>query len=469
MDIDITDLKGKKAVVMGLGLHGGGLGAAKWLAEQGAKVLVTDLKSAKELEKPAKELRKYKNIKFVLGKHRAEDFKDADLVIQGPGVPAGNKFLNIAGKNGIPIETDMSLFFSLCPAPIIGITGAKGKSTTTALLYEILKKYDPRALVGGNIRISALGFLKKIRPDTPVLLELSSWQLEGLKKERLSPHISIVTNIYKEHLNRYRSFNDYIKAKELIWRYQKPDDAVILNYDNEYTRAMGEKVVSKRFWFSLRSSFKGQNGVFIRNGRIIFRLDGKEGPVCPVKDIKIPGRHNLENILAAICAAKVCGIPDKTIRIALSRFKGIGGRMEFIREYKGIKFYNDTTATHPEASIAALKALGGKKNIVLIAGGADKKLEFSDMAKTIKKYARSVVLFKGNASDKLEKELKKIDFPGLRLSLGAKSMTEAFRKALEYAKKGDIVLLSPGAASFGVFINEFDRGDRFVKKVKGLK
>lgn len=453
---------------MGLGLHGGGVGSARWLAAKGAKVTVTDLKTKAQLAGSIKALAGL-DIKFVLGKHRQADFRNVDLVIQNPGVPRQSKFLKIAERAGVEIATDMSIFFSLCPAPIIGITGTKGKSTTTALLGEIFKKWKRGTVVAGNIRKSPLDFLHKIKRDTPVILELSSWQLEGLLRLKQSPHLALITNIYLDHLNRYKNFKDYLAAKKIIYTFQTPDDFIILNYDNEATRAMGEEVFSQRFWFS-KKYFKGQNGAFVsRDGWIVFRQDGKEKKVIKRRDIKLSGEHNLENVLATAATAMIYGAPVKIIREAVGKFRGLEGRTEVVRRLHGIQFVNDTTATAPAASVNALKTLKAKnKNIILIAGGADKKLEFRQMAKEVKKSCKAVILMNGNASTKLRRELKNIRYPLSAIRHGVESMEEAVEEAYKLAERGDIILLSPGAASFGLFNNEFDRGEKFVESARNL-
>jgi UDP-N-acetylmuramoylalanine--D-glutamate ligase len=238
---DFRDFKNMKVTVMGLGLHGGGLAVAKFLAKGGAVVTVTDVKTAKQLEKSIKQLKGYKT-RFVLGKHELADFINADMVIKNPGVHGRNKFLDAAQKHKVKIETDLSLFFQLCPsAKTIGITGTKGKSTTTSLVYQIVKAYKKDAILGGNIRISPLDYLKKVKPTTPVVLELSSWQLEGLKDIKVSPHYALVTNVLRDHLNTYNGMADYAAAKALIFKAQKPEDLVVLNKDNDYTRAMANR------------------------------------------------------------------------------------------------------------------------------------------------------------------------------------------------------------------------------------
>ena len=466
---------------MGLGLHGGGLAVAKFLAKRGAQVTVTDLKTAKQLAKSLKQLKGHK-IRYVLGKHQLADFVKADMVIKNPGVHGPNKFLEAAGKNHVPIETDLSLFFQLCPSQkTIGITGTKGKSTTSSLVYEIIKAYDRQAILGGNIRISPLDYLSKIKKDTPVVLELSSWQLEGLKNIKVSPHYALVTNVLRDHLNTYSGMADYSQAKALIFAFQNQSDFAVLNKDNADTRAMAKKVKSHLYWYSLKKLGAKENGAYLDKGWLVFKKGNKKSSfalasaktskaiedkekIISVKDIQLKGAHNLSNISGAISLTKIFGVPSAIIKKVVSNFKGIEGRLELIREFNKIKYYNDTTATTPDAVIAALNTLG--KNIVLLAGGTDKKLEFKELAKTIKNKVQALILFKGTATDKLIKELRKINYrKDLVLVI---SMTEAFKAAKKILKPADIFLLSPGAASFGIFINEFDRGEQFNQAIRKL-
>lgn len=457
--------KGKKIIIMGLGLHGGGLGITKWLAGQGAILTVTDLKIRKELALSLKELKKFKNIKYVLGRHREEDFKKADLIIKNPGIFNNSPYLAAARQAGVSIETDIGLFFNFCPASIIGITGTRGKSTTTALIGEMFKLVDGRTMVAGNIRRSPFDNLKKLTAQTPVVLELSSWQLEGLATVKKSPHLAVITNVMRDHLNRYSGMNGYIAAKKLIFQYQKPADFVILNKDNKITTQLVKTVTAQRYWFS-KNYFAGENGSFVKNGRIFFRQFGRETAVIKIKDLKLKGEHNLENILAAVTAAKIANLSNDKIIKVLKNFPGLPDRQELIAVKKGISYYNDTTATTPDGVIAALKLLGGKNKMVLIAGGTDKKLDFKELGKMIPQKVKALVLLDGTATDKLFKAIKnKKSLPIAR----ANSMAVAVKAADNFANKGDLVLLSPGGTSFGMFVNEFDRGEQFKKLVKSSK
>jgi UDP-N-acetylmuramoylalanine--D-glutamate ligase len=461
----MLDFKNKKITVLGLGLHGGGLAITRFLAQCGAILTVTDLKSSQQLRSALQQLKMYK-IKYVLGRHRLDDFRQADLIIKNPGVRRDSKFLIEAKKHKIPIETDLSLFFKLCPSTkIIGLTGTKGKSTTTSLVYQIIKAYKKDAILGGNIRISPLDFLSKIKKNTPVVLELSSWQLEGLGESKISPKYALITNVLIDHLNTYKNLADYTAAKALIFKYQQPEDFAIFNKDNDLTRKMVSFALAKIYFFSRQKLNKKENGTFNDKDWLIFQANGKKQKIVKIKDLQLKGSHNLENILAAITLTKIFGVPNQIIKKVIRRFSGIEGRLQLVREYKGIKYYNDTTATTPDAVIAALNTFD--KKTVLLAGGTDKKLYYKDLAKVIKDKVKALILFEGTATEKLVPELKKINFN--QDIIFVDSMREAFKQAKYILKNGDIFILSPGAASFGLFINEFDRGDQFNKEVKRIK
>ncbi|MDD5341265.1 MAG: UDP-N-acetylmuramoyl-L-alanine--D-glutamate ligase [Patescibacteria group bacterium] len=461
----MLEFKNKKITIMGLGLHGGGLGVAKFLARQGARLTITDLKSRKQLMSTLKELKKFK-IKYVLGRHDKNDFKEAAMIIQNPGVPRDSEFLRIAQTNHIPIETDLTLFFKLCPSKnIIGITGTKGKSTTTGLVYEIMKLYKKDAVLGGNIRISPLESLPKIKKDTPVVLELSSWQLEGLGRKKISPRFALVTNVLRDHLNTYDGMTHYASAKALITKFQSRNDIAVFNRDNEYTRVMAKKSKARVFWYTRKNLGEKENGGFIKNGWFKFKEGNKIISVIKLKNVRLIGQHNEENILAAITLSLAMKVPISIIRQAIKKYKGLSGRLELVAIKNGVKFYNDTTATAPDALVAALNSFD--KKVVLLAGGTDKKLDFKEAARVIKKKTKHLILFNGTATEKLIRELRRAKFDNEIIL--ADSMSEAFYEAKQMLERGDIFLLSPGAASFGLFINEFDRGDQFNKEVKKFK
>jgi len=463
--------RGMKVTVMGLGLNQGGLGIAKWLVRHGAILTVTDLKSKEELAPSIAALASVKGarVTYVLGRHRAEDFRRADMIIQNPGVPRDSGFLKVARRAGVPIESDISIFFRLCPHPIVAVSGTKGKTSVTALLGEILSRAFGEAVVGGNIRrspLDRLDALMRSRKPVPVVLELSSWQLETLKAAKMSPFIAVLTNVLPDHLNRYDGMKDYAAAKELIYAWQLPTDVAIVPLDNPYTKKMGARVRGERFWASMRPVPQEQNGIYWRGTKAIARSQGIEIVLFEKRDVRLPGEHNLWNALLAGGAAYLRGAKPNAIRAAIRAFKGVPHRLERVRELRGVSYWNDTAATTPEASIAAMETVFAKKKGVLIAGGADKELTFGAWAKAVKRRAKKVILFKGTATPKMRAALKRA---GVEVEDDAVTMREAVARAAASAKRGEAVLLSPGCASFGIFVNEFDRGDQFRAEAKKLR
>ncbi|MBI1755168.1 UDP-N-acetylmuramoyl-L-alanine--D-glutamate ligase [Candidatus Azambacteria bacterium] len=453
------DFKGKKVVIMGLGSYdqGSGIAAARFFARAGAKVLVTDLKPKEVFVRQLKKLAGYRTIKYIFGKHRKIDFQMADIIVKNPDVPVGSPYLAAARKRNIPIHNDWSIFFFFFNNPLVGVTGTRGKTTTATLLNEFLKEHYETFLCG-NVGVSPLAVIEKVKPGNVVVAELSSWNLQQLPAVKKGPHIAVITNLLVDHLNKYKNLNEYYKDKENIFKYQTHGDFLVVNRDDAQLRKRVKKARSRVFWFS-QKPFAG-DGVFVRGGNIVFRADGKEAVAANVSDVRLKGSHNLENICAAVCAAMITHVSPVHIKKVLRAFTGVSSRLELVREIGGVKYYNDTTATTPDAAIAALRALKSKR-MILLAGGTDKKLDYRAYAKEVKKRRPFLVLFAGTAADKIRKELKNYSH-----ILGVvQSMKEAMRMARPHIKKGDIVLLSPGAASFGIFKNEFDRGVQFVKEV----
>jgi UDP-N-acetylmuramoylalanine--D-glutamate ligase len=307
-----------------------------------------------------------------------------------------------------------------------------------------------------------------------VILELSSWQLEGLEKHRFSPHISVVTNIMEDHLNSYRGMSDYVRAKSLILAYQSADDFAVINLDDPRVAAMGERnrprgasFAGRRFPFSMKA-LRG-DGCFVRAKKIVLRRQGKVSEVLPLSSLRLAGEHNVPNVLAACAAASVMGVPLKTMRSAVRQFRGIDGRLQEVGVVRGVRYVNDTTATMPDASIAALKAFasGRTKRTVLIAGGAKKGLQYKEWAAAVKKYAKTVILLDGTETPTLERELQRAGYSGEVWLVD--SMKKAVMVAHNISERGDVVLMSPACSSFGLFVNEFDRGDQFAKAVRRLK
>jgi len=464
----IEDLKGKKITVMGLGLLGGGLGAVRFLHKAGAKIIVTDIKSREDLAPSIEKLKDLKNIEYVLGQHRIEDFAKVDMVIKNPAARWDNKYIKLALDNNIPVEIDSSLFFKLCKNTIIGVTGTKGKTTTATLIYEILKTAGKNVIKIGVDKISVLDKLGEVKKDSIIVFELSSWRLSALGRYGISPHIAVFTNMYPDHLNYYKTLAGYIGDKKYIFSNQKADDFCILNEDDEAVRKMIPEMKAQLIRFSRKKVEHGR-AVYISDGKIYLNDGIDEKRIVDIPEIKLKGEHNLGNILAGIGAAFVLGIKTESIRKAVLNFKKAPSqRLEFIREFEGIQYYNDTAATTPESAILGINSF--EEPIILICGGADKNLDMSELAKTICERVAGVVFLRGDVSDKIISEMnnllpeeKKKRFPIVE------SMKKAVEVARTVAEPGDVILLSPGAASFGIFTNEFDRGDKFVEEVKNLK
>ncbi len=467
------DLHGKRALVMGLGVHGGGLGVARFLVERGADVTVTDLRDATVLQLTLDALAGLP-IRYVLGQHREEDFRTAELVVRNPGVPRESRFLQIAQAAGASIEMEMTLFFRLCPGPIVGITGTKGKTTTTMLTGAMLREQFPDTVIAGNLRVSALEQLPKIGPHTPVVLELSSWQLEGLGEAGLSPQYACITNISPDHLDRYGSMEAYAEAKAQIFLHQQSCDIVVLNADDPTVSTMSERATGRILWFGKAACADARPMMFYNECGVTWddpQAQRHDERVCVAQDIRVPGRHNYANIAAAAALAKAFSVTNDNIRNAVRNFTGVPDRLEFVREVNGVCYINDTTATAPEAAIAALHSFDAP--IVLIAGGADKQLPFDDMARAVVERARAVVLLNGTATEKLQSAIssQQTEVADEELATVAgpfDDFEQAVRTASDIAEPGDVVLLSPGCASFGMFRNEFHRGEEFRRIVRGL-
>jgi UDP-N-acetylmuramoylalanine--D-glutamate ligase len=486
MSIDLSSIKNFQdatVTVMGLGRHkkGSGIGAAKWLMRHGAQLVITDLKDEEELRESVEEIMKwYSEYKesmpdrdiyqpvFVLGKHEVENFTDVDLVVQNPGVARESEFVLLARENGVRVESDISLFFRYCPFPIYSVTGTRGKSTTTSLLGEMLKIKHPRTVIAGNITRSPLEDLDWLLEESepvPIVLELSSWLLESIEGSGMGPQIGILTNAFKDHLDRYPSFEAYIHAKELIFQEQKPEQIAILNADQEIVAQMASSIPSRHvYWFSHSQLQEGKDGVYCEGDNLVRRVGGVETNFAHVHDLKLEGEHNIMNALAASIAAHLAGVPDDQIHSTLKIFAGLPGRQEILGEIEGVMYVNDTTGTSPEGVMAALKRFGKGGNIVLIGGGSSKGLSFVELGKMIGEQCKFVVVFEGTAADDFERAIGEG-----AITARAGSMAEAVKLARANAKLGDVILLSPGTSSFGMFKNEFDRGDQFVAEFEKIK
>jgi len=434
--------KGKKITVMGLGLLGG-VGDIKFLAECGAELIVTDLKEKKDLKPSLDALRQFKNIKYTLGSHDLDDFKNRDLIIKAPSTPLDSPYIAFARKHNIPITMWAALFSKFAQevgVKVVGITGTRGKTTTTAMIVHILRTAHKKVIEGGNVQgTSVLSNLPKLRKGTIVVLELDSWKLQGFNDLQISPNVSVFTTFLPDHLNYYAGdMKKYFMDKANIFGFQKKGDVLIV----------GKQVVPfLKKWTQYRDKQYVVPPVLLPKGWTL----------------RVPGEHNIYNASLAREVAQNLGIKDAVIKKALQNFKGVAHRLQLVREIKGVKFYNDTTATTPDATIVALHTLGGKNNnnIVLIAGGTDKNLDMGNLIKEIPRYCKAVVLLSGNGTDRVKVSFKS--------ATEVDNLKKAVTVARKFAQRGDIILLSPAFASLGMFKNEYDRGDQFMKIVKNLK
>lgn len=424
---------------MGLGLQGGGVGTANFLAEIGCRVTVTDLKSAGALAPSLNQL--HRSIKLVLGRHQDKDFKTADVIIKNPDVLADSPFLAIARQHQRPIKMATSLFAVYCSAPIIGITGTRGKSTTSQLIFNVCQQAGKKVVLGGNVRgIATLPFLKTSKSLDYAVLELSSWELSGFHQEKISPQLAVFTNIYPDHLNRYQSMADYLADKTAIFKYQSKNDHLIINQDDPVLCRLAPSVKAKITYFNYTDWQANW-------------------------PLKLAGRHNRANAAAALQAALVLGVDQQSAQTTIGQFAGLAYRLEHRATIAGVDFINDTTSTTPAAAEAALQTFD--QPIVLLAGGASKKLPLAAFAKMIRQKTKAVVLLDGSATDELVDLIKK--FGGSKKIAGRfNNFAQAVTAAYDLSAPGDVVLLSPGCASFGMFKNEFDRGDQFNQIVSRL-
>lgn len=451
------ELRGKRVLVMGLGLQGSGMASARYAAQQGAIVRVTDMKSPEVLAPSVAALAGLP-IEFVLGQHREEDFLWADIVIRNPGVPRTSPYLQLAQVHGARIEMEIALFFLACPGRIIGITGTRGKTTTTMLLYQILRASGLPTVIGGNVSgVETLSLLSQISSETQVVLELSSWQLEGLAPHAISPVVSVMTNIYPDHLNTYTGMEDYAEAKANNFRHQRATGIAVFNYDNPWTRRFGEEAPGETWFASLQ-----RGGSFARGSAILEPFIFTDTPMR--------GKHNLENILLATTTARRLGIADNVIAETVRTFRGVAHRLEEVATVHGVRFINDTTSTTPVAGHVGLQAFDAP--IVLVAGGGTKHLPLEQWPATIIARCRDVVLLNGTGTNELlpmlgeEARKQGVDNPVRDVF---DNFMQAMDVAVALAKPGDVLLFSPGFTSFGMFLNEFDRGDQFVAYVHRLE
>jgi len=479
--------EGKKITVVGLGLLGRGVGDAKFLAENGADVIITDLKTEEQLAESVKQFPGMSNVKFSLGGHKMEDFENRDFILKAAGVPLDSPYIAHARERGIPIEMSTSLFCSLLPKGIttIGVTGTRGKTTTTYFIYEGLKRWlasaqasaeqrkngsgpafaSASAWLGGNIQgVSTLAMLPEIKSGDFVVMELDSWQLQGFGEKNISPNISVFTTFYPDHLNYYKGDLDlYLNDKANIFINQKEGDTFVTG--DQCVDIIKEKYSEK-----------------IKAKTIVTKVSD----VPKDLNLKVIGEHNRYNIAMGMVVLRAIGLDEDVINETAENFKSVKGRLEHLATIKGVEVYNDTTSTTPIATVTALKALCGSVSlasgapeakltekekldkVVLIMGGADKSIDMKELIENWLPNVKKVILLPGTGTDRIKKEF---DFAKIGIkAFQAFDLTDAVKEAFAISSEGGVVLFSPAFASFGHFKNEYDRGEQFdllIEKILG--
>lgn len=492
----MSQFNGKNVVVMGLGRFGGGIGVARWLSEQGADVLVTDLSAESDLRESMEAL-SGRQIRFRLGGHDAGDLSACDLLVVSPAVDkTRSDFFQQSQLRGIPWTSEMTLFLERCPSLVVGITGTVGKSTTTAMVGAILERASEdagwkhgRVWLGGNIGKSLLADLGTMRPEDVVVLELSSFQLEDIDRIRRSPNIALVTNVRDNHLDRHGTLAAYATAKGNIYKYQKETDWLLLPNEN------GIEWLPDG-WQDRSHICRFAADPTSRRIKLQIHDNGQEQNITVDCKPSVPGLHNLQNAAGAVGIARLLGVPDDVSAAALAEFRGLPHRLEFVREYRGVKYYNDSKATTPEAAMTSLQAFD--EPVIALVGGSDKGSDFGPLGKFLATKVKAVVCM-GATKEKILAAIREVSPSSVKEKLSStaahsraavsSSYTGAstamlspstriesaddFRGALEagrhLASPGDVVVLSPACASFDWFKNYEDRGEQFKKIVMSWK
>lgn len=444
---------GKKVAVIGLGVSN--LALIRFLKEAGAEISARDQKTASELKERLPELEAL-GVELVLGPHYLSGLREFDSVMVSPGVPKHLPELQEAAKLG-KLESEIGLVFRYSPAPIYGITGSSGKTTTTSLVGEILKRSGLSVQVGGNIGTPLITELAQLTPEDNVVLELSSFQLEELGQ---SPRGAVITNLSENHLDVHGTMENYIAAKKNIYLHQRARDFLVLNYDDPLTRPMVEEAPGRVFFFSLKT--KVEPGAYLSGDEFIYAEGGQETVFAKRSDLRLPGLHNAANFLAAAVLSRAAGASLEAAREVARSFAGVPHRLELVGEVNGVRYYNDSIATTPQRTLAALDSFS--EPIILIAGGSDKDLSYEPLAEAVRERVKYLVLL-GATAPKIRRAVLELgQFP---LEVTA-NLQEAVAAASRRAEAGDVVLLSPASASFDQYANFRERGAHFRNLVREL-
>lgn len=483
--------KDKRIGILGLGEEN--LALVKFLLANGCQnITICDQKTKGELSKGYEEIKNLPAIKFCLGRNYLNDLEDFDILFRTPGLPYLHQKIQAAKKAGVEVSSQIKLFFQLCPCSIIGVTGTKGKGTTATLIYEILRAASgrpslsathsspvsispsvnrdagislgasPRPLksniyLGGNIGTPPISFLSKLSADDLVVLELSSFQLQDMTK---SPHIAVVLDIKVDHLDYHQNRKEYVEAKMNIVKFQNKNDFAVINADYLTSFEFAAQTRARVFWFSRRKSI--DEGCWIRGKEIVLRMDDQDFTITKTDNLLLKGQHNLENIAAAACAARLAGANLEFIKKTLETFKGLEHRLEFLRTINGVSFYNDSFSTTPDTTIAAIRSFDAP--IILLLGGSEKNADYAELGRVIQKDSVKAVISIGLTAKKIIEAIG----PNSKIKIihQIQPMNQAVKLALSKATADDVVLLSPASASFDHFKNYKERGEIFKRIVE---
>ena len=450
------EVKGKKVLVFGLGISG--IGAGQILERHGAEVIMYDGNQKLTEEKIKKQLGEDSSAKIVIGDFPEEVLEKLDMTVLSPGVPTDLPVIEKMREQGITVIGEVELAYQFGKGDVLAITGTNGKTTTTTLLGEIMKNYQEDVFFVGNIGTPYTTAVEKMTDNTITVAEMSSFQLESIVDFR--PRVSAILNFTPDHLNRHHTMEAYIEAKENIAKNQTEKDTCVLNYEDDVTRVFGENVKSKVLYFSSQRIL--EEGIYLENGQIVLAMNGEKTPVCHVDELNILGTHNHENAMAAAGMAAAYGVPVDVIRRTLKEFQGVEHRIEYVAEKNGVVYYNDSKGTNPDAAIKGIQAMN--RPTVLIGGGYDKDSAYDEWIDSFDGKVKKLVLL-GATRDKIAETARAHGFEEIVM---ADTFEEAFAKCVENAKPGDAVLLSPACASWGMFKNYEERGDKFKELVNNL-
>ena len=451
------NLKEKRFLVAGTGKSG--IAAAELLKKQGFAVRLYDGNTELDIQSFYEKNPNLQNIEILLGDLSEEDQKAVDILVLSPGIPVDLPMVNTMRDLGAAIWGEIELAYAFAKGEVLAITGTNGKTTTTSLLGEILKSHFADVRVVGNIGIPYTSVAADTTEETVTAAEISSFQLETI--HRFAPGITAILNITPDHLNRHHTMENYIAAKESITKNQKPEDLCVLNYEDEVLRKFGEGLQTKVAWFSSKREL--ENGFYVKEDAIYRACDGEITEIIRTNELNLLGRHNYENVMAAVAMALGIGVPLDAVRETLRRFTAVEHRIEYVDEKRGIRFYNDSKATNPDAAIQGIGAMN--RPTYLIGGGYDKESVYDEWFDAFHGKVKELVLI-GQTRDKIAETAKKHGFTAVTL---ADSMEEAVAVCYDHAKSGDAVLLSPACASFGMFKNYEERGRIFKEIVRSLK